>query len=118
MRRPGSKETPVRRAMSSSTAVTQNFSTIGGTRLQVTAGHVDVFAVSLVEGKAAGARHHLFRVESGEIILDLQDGFDQVRRANPGLRGRKPRHRSAACAADRHCSRSIRWPRGSGSSRD
>jgi NHLM bacteriocin system ABC transporter ATP-binding protein len=48
-----------------------------GHALQVTAGHVDVFAVSLVEGKAAGARHHLFRVESGEIILDLPDGFDR-----------------------------------------
>jgi len=48
-----------------------------GHALQVTAGHVDVFAVSLVEDNVAGARHHLFRVESGEIILDLQDGFDR-----------------------------------------
>jgi len=46
-----------------------------GYALEVTAGHVDVFAVSAVEGNVAGARHHLFRVESGEIILDLQDGF-------------------------------------------
>ena len=34
---------------------------------------------ALSEGNAAGARHHLFRVESGEIILDLQDGFEQRR---------------------------------------
>jgi ATP-binding cassette subfamily C protein len=44
--------------------------------LQVTAGHVDVFAVRLVEGSTEGARHHLFRIERGEIILDLQAGFD------------------------------------------
>ncbi len=48
-----------------------------GHALQVTAGHVDVFAVGVAEGNAAGARHHLFRVESGEIILDLQDGFSR-----------------------------------------
>ena len=48
-----------------------------GHALQITAGHVDVFAVSLVEGNVAGARHHLFRVESGEIILDLQVGFNR-----------------------------------------
>jgi len=46
-----------------------------GYALEVTAGHVDVFAVSLAGGNVAGARHHLFRVESGEIILDLQGGF-------------------------------------------
>jgi NHLM bacteriocin system ABC transporter ATP-binding protein len=44
--------------------------------LQVVAGHVDVFAVSIVEGRAEGARHHLFRVESGEIILDLKETID------------------------------------------
>jgi len=48
-----------------------------GHALQVTAGHVDVFAVSLVEANVTGARHHLFRVESGEIILDLQGGFNR-----------------------------------------
>jgi NHLM bacteriocin system ABC transporter ATP-binding protein len=44
--------------------------------LQVTAGHVDVFAVRLVGGSTEGARHHLCRVESGEILLDLQESFD------------------------------------------
>jgi hypothetical protein len=44
--------------------------------LQVVAGHVDVFAVSIVGGRTEGARHHLFRVESGEIILDLQEIID------------------------------------------
>lgn len=48
-----------------------------GYALEVTSGHVDVFAVSVVDGNVAGARHHLFRVESGEIILDLQDGFSR-----------------------------------------
>ena len=47
-----------------------------GHALQVTAGHVDVFAVSLVEGDVAGARHHLFRVERDDIVLDLQEGFN------------------------------------------
>lgn len=39
--------------------------------LQVVAGHVDLFAVRLGEGTLKGARHHLFRLESGEIILQL-----------------------------------------------
>src|SRR4051794_9923633 len=47
-----------------------------GQALEITAGHVDIFAISLADGSIAGARHHLFRVESGEIILDLQNGFD------------------------------------------
>jgi NHLM bacteriocin system ABC transporter ATP-binding protein len=46
--------------------------------LQVTEGHVDVFAVSTIEGSAAGARHHLFRVESGEILLDLEQSADSA----------------------------------------
>jgi len=46
--------------------------------LQITAGHVDVFAVSTIDGSAAGARHHLFRVESGEILLDLQETVDSA----------------------------------------
>jgi ATP-binding cassette subfamily C protein len=48
--------------------------------LVITAGHVDVFAIRLVEGRTEGARHHLFRVETDEIILDLQAGF-----VSPGL---------------------------------
>lgn len=44
--------------------------------LLVTAGYVDVFAVSLVKDSAEGARHHLFRVESGEVILDLPETVD------------------------------------------
>jgi hypothetical protein len=47
-----------------------------GYALQITTGHVDVFAISSVDGNTEGARHHLFRVESGEIILDLQSGFN------------------------------------------
>src|SRR4051812_35212535 len=48
-----------------------------GHALEITAGHVDVFAVGVVEGNVTGARHHLFRVESGEIVLDLQEGFSR-----------------------------------------
>jgi NHLM bacteriocin system ABC transporter ATP-binding protein len=36
--------------------------------LRVVAGHVDLFAVGIADGKAQTARQHLFRVESGEII--------------------------------------------------
>jgi NHLM bacteriocin system ABC transporter ATP-binding protein len=43
--------------------------------LQITAGHVDVFATRQTETTPIGARHHLFRAESGEIILPLQEAF-------------------------------------------
>ena len=49
-----------------------------GHALQVTAGYVDVFAVSTIEGSTTGARHHLFRVESGEILLDLEQSADST----------------------------------------
>lgn len=41
--------------------------------LQVTSGHVDVFAVGMSQGQTGGGRYHLFRVESGGILLDLSD---------------------------------------------
>jgi NHLM bacteriocin system ABC transporter ATP-binding protein len=44
--------------------------------LKVLAGHVDVFAVRIFEGSTEGARHHLFRIESGELLLDLQETVD------------------------------------------
>ncbi len=43
--------------------------------LQITTGHVDVFARRVTGANASGARHHLFRAENGEIILPLQDAF-------------------------------------------
>ena len=39
--------------------------------LRVTAGHVDLFAVSIMTGAAAGTRRHLCRIETGDIILGL-----------------------------------------------
>src|SRR3954470_13626230 len=36
--------------------------------LQVVSGHVDLFAVGVDAGRVESARHHLFRVECGEII--------------------------------------------------
>ncbi|MDI1262461.1 MAG: NHLP bacteriocin export ABC transporter permease/ATPase subunit, partial [bacterium] len=42
-----------------------------GYALQVTAGHVDLFAVSTARDAPESARHPLFRIEPGEIILDL-----------------------------------------------
>ena len=44
-----------------------------GDVLQVVRGHVDVFAVDMCNDNAVGARHHLFRVESGGILLDLDN---------------------------------------------
>jgi NHLM bacteriocin system ABC transporter ATP-binding protein len=41
--------------------------------LQVVAGHVDLFAVSIAGAEEVGSRQHLFRVESGQIILDLPE---------------------------------------------
>lgn len=59
--------------------------------LQVTAGYVDVFAISMIEG----ARRHLFRVESGEILLDLEQSADSegswiqvIAAGGPGAEGR------------------------------
>lgn len=38
--------------------------------LQVIAGHADIFAVDVSDGRWGG-RHHLFRVEAGDIVPDL-----------------------------------------------
>src|SRR5262249_49878385 len=42
--------------------------------LQVVSGHVDLFAVEIEDGAARGARSHLFRVDSGEIIPSMLTG--------------------------------------------
>jgi NHLM bacteriocin system ABC transporter ATP-binding protein len=42
-----------------------------GHALLVAAGCVDLYAVKVVDSRTASARHHLFRVDSGEVILDL-----------------------------------------------
>ena len=49
-----------------------------GHALLMTAGYADVFAVSMIEGSTSSARHHLFRVESGEILLDLAQSADSA----------------------------------------
>jgi NHLM bacteriocin system ABC transporter ATP-binding protein len=46
-----------------------------GKVLQVTAGHVDLFAVRASDGRDGG-RQHLFRVESGDAIFDLPQVVD------------------------------------------
>ena len=48
--------------------------------LEVVAGHVDIFAVNPLDGNSQGARHHLFRIEHGEVILDLQEAGDSAGR--------------------------------------
>src|SRR5215831_13783427 len=48
-----------------------------GHALQVVSGHADLFAVNLAAG-AEGARRHLFRVESGEVVLDLPEASDHT----------------------------------------
>ena len=37
--------------------------------LRVVSGHADVFAVPIINGLPAGARRHLYRAETGGIIL-------------------------------------------------
>jgi NHLM bacteriocin system ABC transporter ATP-binding protein len=41
--------------------------------LQVVAGHVDLFAVIVSDGRVERARQHLLRIEAGEIIPDLPE---------------------------------------------
>src|SRR5262245_37508894 len=41
--------------------------------LNVVAGHVDLFAVIVADGRVEGARQHLLRIETGEIIPDLPE---------------------------------------------
>lgn len=43
--------------------------------LEVAAGHIDIFAVETA--KTNGMRHHLFRLEPGEIILDLHTACEK-----------------------------------------
>ena len=38
--------------------------------LEIVAGHADIFAVEIRDGRSGG-RHHLFRIERGDIIPDL-----------------------------------------------
>jgi NHLM bacteriocin system ABC transporter ATP-binding protein len=47
-----------------------------GQLLQIASGHVDIFAVAIGEAGNGGIRRHLFRVETGEIIPDLQTSVD------------------------------------------
>ena len=44
-----------------------------GRFIQVVSGHVDIFTVSLSEGRPETARHHLFRAERGETFADMLD---------------------------------------------
>jgi ATP-binding cassette subfamily C protein len=41
-----------------------------GCVLEIVSGHADVFAIEVRDGQS-GRRHHLFRIESGEVIPDL-----------------------------------------------
>jgi NHLM bacteriocin system ABC transporter ATP-binding protein len=47
-----------------------------GRFLQVVSGHVDVFAVTVTDGRPQTARRHLFRLDRGEIFADLRDSAD------------------------------------------
>jgi len=49
-----------------------------GRFMQVVSGHVDLFATSVAGGEPASTRHHLFRVERGEILADLLDADDPL----------------------------------------
>src|SRR3954469_5935772 len=47
-----------------------------GRVLQVTAGHADIFAVRIDGDRAVSPRRHLFRIERGDIILDLPEAVE------------------------------------------
>src|SRR5258708_38663526 len=47
-----------------------------GRAMQVISGHVDVFAVGVSGDKPETARHHLFRIQRGEIFADMFDAAD------------------------------------------
>src|SRR5260370_41487654 len=47
-----------------------------GRAMQVVSGHVDVSAVGVSGEKPETARHHLFRIERGEIFADMFDVAD------------------------------------------
>jgi NHLM bacteriocin system ABC transporter ATP-binding protein len=47
-----------------------------GRAMQVVSGHVDVFVIGVSDDKLATARHHLFRVATGEIFADVFDKAD------------------------------------------
>ena len=47
-----------------------------GRALQVVAGNVDIFALQITDGTGSGPRRHLFRVETGGIILGLPSTSD------------------------------------------
>ncbi len=51
-----------------------------GRAIRLIAGHADLFSLGSAAGTSEGARRHLFRVESGEIILDLPEDGDNSRR--------------------------------------
>jgi NHLM bacteriocin system ABC transporter ATP-binding protein len=47
-----------------------------GRTAQVIAGHVDLFAFGVIDGKTDTARHHLFRLERGDVFADVLDADD------------------------------------------
>ncbi|WP_431201927.1 hypothetical protein ACQ86E_22950 [Bradyrhizobium betae] len=63
--------------------------------LEIVAGHVDIFAVDVGDG-GYGGRHHLFRVESGDIVSDLRSagGLSFIAVGTDGSRA------SARCRAE------------------
>ncbi len=74
----------------------------GRSVLRVTAGYVDLFAVPIEkEGGGVGARHHLIRVDSGEIVLGLPSIDADGGSANRRPRGRRTRRRSRRSRSQR-----------------
>ncbi|MGW1424285.1 NHLP bacteriocin export ABC transporter permease/ATPase subunit [Bradyrhizobium manausense] len=76
---------------------------------EIVAGHADIFAVDIRDGKS-GSRHHLFRIERGDIIPDLP-GFPAS--SPDGLRfiavGAQDTLVSIVPRADRPSELALRW---------
>lgn len=74
--------------------------------LVVVAGHIDIFAVDVDAGQY-GSRHHLFRIESGDIVPDLPESAGGLRFIAVGTEGTRTSAipRSALTSTDQ----ATRW---------
>lgn len=77
--------------------------------LEVIAGHLDIFAVDVDDGEY-GSRHHLFRIESGDVIPDLQALATSAARSVSFIAvGTDATRASARSRSDLSAAQATRW---------
>src|SRR5690348_9246489 len=80
-----------------------------GDVFEVVAGHLDIFAVDVDEGEY-GIRHHLFRIESGDIVADLPQIVGSAGRGASFIAvGTEATRASARCRYDLPPAQVTRW---------